>query len=798
MPGAVSWITVVRDWWLRRARSRLGSDVGIVHGYGRRVWLLNMALFVALTVPTLLIGTAGWPLRVAAAAGLIGACAWEGVALRLRRFPVWADALETAAIAVVAWRYPTGTGGLVFVLAFALPALGFRMIYSTTVQAAARTLSVLAAIYVGSMDPSAPTRRLPVVALVVVVVAFLLAEVTGLVRRRAALMLRGRVADQLSGDLASAKGRKDVYAAMLRAVLELLHGRTDARAIVWDEPDSLRPTAAAGANSGEVHAAGGEPLSVVPWVREAIEAGESTYRESVQVDELRSALDFDPIPGVVFIVPLRHREQIRALSVCAMGPIPPEVRADIEYVARVGEVALGSIELTREGLQGLRERSYHDPGTRLANRELLRQRLEQALEEPDRLVAVLLIRLDRFRTIGDSLGNMAGGDAVVTLTARLEASVPPQGTLARFGSDEFAVLLDGLTDPAAAEQIAVRILAVLDEPLPGLLGSGTGVFVRGCVGVALSGPDARTAIDLLRNADVAVHVASTTEGESCRVFDPGMRASIVDRLELESDLSRALDNDEFVLHYQPVVHLQAWEWVSGVEALIRWNRPRHGMVSPAEFIPAAEETGLITQIGAWALREGCRQQHDWAATEPELARLTVSVNLSAVQLAHADVKRMIGNTIAETGADPTRMIVEITESALVENTAANLEKLRTIRALGVRLALDDFGTGFSSLGYLRQFPFDSIKIDHSFVREVDVDEGAAALASSVVGMGRALNLTSLAEGVETFAQADWLTKAGCDAAQGYFFAPPMPPDQLVPMLTNGLSLPSVRDETAPG
>ena len=264
-----------------------------------------------------------------------------------------------------------------------------------------------------------------------------------------------------------------MHAAILRAVLELLHGRTDARVIIWDEPDSLRPTAAAGANADEVRTAGGEPLSAVPWVRDAIEAGESTYRESYDVDKARSVLGFDPIPGVVFVVPLRHREQIRALSVSAREPIPAEVRADIEYVARVGEVALGSIELTRDGLEGLRERSYYDPGTRLANRELLRRRLEQALEQPDRLVAVLLIHIGRFRTIDDSLGNIAGGDALATLTARLEGAVPPHGTVARFGSDEFAILLDRLADPAEAEQVAVRILAALDEPLQGLLGSGT-------------------------------------------------------------------------------------------------------------------------------------------------------------------------------------------------------------------------------------------------------------------------------------------------------------------------------------
>ena len=216
------------------------------------------------------------------------------------------------------------------------------------------------------------------------------------------------------------------------------------------------------------------------------------------------------------------------------------------------------------------------------------------------------------------------------------------------------------------------------------------------------------------------------------------------------------------------------------------------MVPPAQFIPAAEETGLITQIGPWVLREACRQLRDWAATEPELARLTVNVNLSPVQLAQTGRHAVIGHIVGEAGVDPERMVVELTESALVENTAANLDKLHALKAVGVRLALDDFGTGFSSLGYLRQFPFDSIKIDRSFVRAVDVDEAAAALASSVIRMGKALNLTSVAEGVETVGQADWLTKAGCDAAQGYLFAPPMPPDQLLPMLTNGLSLPSIR------
>jgi diguanylate cyclase (GGDEF)-like protein len=758
------------------------------------LWLFNVALFLCLLVPTLLIGTASWPLRIAAAVALVGACVWEGVALRLGRFPIWADVLETVAVGLVAWRYPPGTGGLVYVLAFTLAGLGFRTIFSTNLQAVFRTVGVLVALYVGSVEsPLNRSQRVPVVALVVVVFAYQSTWLARLVRLKAGLMLRQRMADQLGRDLAKATGRDDVHSAMMRAVLGLLRGRNDARVIVWDEPDSLRPSAAAGAKAAEVHAAGGEPLLAVPWVRDAMEAGTCTYREAVDDSEqLRSVLGFDPIPGVVFFVPLRHREQIRALSVAARESIPLGVRGDIEHVAKVGEVALGSIELTREGLQGLRERSYYDPGTRLANRDLLLRRLDQALTESDWMAAVYLVRINRFREIDDTLDDLVGSDALVALTDRLEGAVPPRGTLARFGSAEFAVLVDQLSGQAAAEEIARRILSVLDEPLPSRLGSGTGVFVRGRVGAALSGPDARSASDLLRNADVALHAADNKESGRYRVFDPGMRAALMDRLALESDLSRALGNDEFVLHYQPIVQLAEWDRVAGVEALIRWNRSGRGLVAPGQFIAAAEETGMINDIGAWVLREGCRQQREWAAADSELSRLSVSVNLSPVQLARPDITRMIDSTVAESGADPERMVVELTENALVENTAANLDKLQAIKAIGVGLALDDFGTGFSSLGYLRQFPFDVIKIDRSFVREVDVDAGAAAVASSVIRIGKALNLKSLAEGVETVGQADWLAKAGCDAAQGFFFAPPMPADQLFSVLTKGLSVRPVR------
>ncbi len=788
----VSRVDVLRRSWLGSPESGAGADAGLVERFRRRYWLVNVVVFMSLTLPTLLIDTAGWPLRLAATAGLIGACVWEGVALRLRRFPVWADVLETVAVAAIAWRHPTGSGGLVFALSFALLALGFRSTYSTPAQSAVRALTVVAAIYVGFVQsPAGLSRRLPVV-VIAAILAFLCVWAVRLIRNRQSVTSGQQVFDRLTGDIAAAKGRRDVHTAMIRAVLELLPDRAEARVIVWDEPESLRPSVAGGASADAVRTGGGEPLTALSWAREALEDGRSVYRESFDVDESRRMLGFEPIGGVVFIVPLRHREQIRALSVATRGVIAPQARAGIEYVARLAEVALGSIELTLEGVEGIRERNYSDPGTRFSNRELLRQRLERALEQADRQVALLLIRVDRFRAIGNSLGNIAGGDALATLNARLGRAVPPHSTIAVLGGDEFAIVVDQVADRAEAEQIAARVMANLDEPLPGLLNTGAGVSVRSSIGVAISSRDARTAGDLLRNAEVAVIVASGAEGESYRVFDPAMRASIVERLELESDLRRALDGDEFELYFQPIVQLHDWGRISGVEALVRWNRPGRGMVPPAQFMTVAEDSGLINQIGTWIMRESCRQQREWAAIRPDLARLTVGVNLSPRQFALPDVAQLIANVISETGADPSRMIFELTESALVETTEANRDKLLEIKAMGIRLALDDFGTGFSALGYLRQFPFDIIKIDRSFIREVDVDEGAAALAGSVIRIAKALDLTSLAEGIETIGQAEWLVKAGCDDAQGYFFARPMPPDQLLPLLMNGLSVAATR------
>jgi EAL domain-containing protein (putative c-di-GMP-specific phosphodiesterase class I) len=294
--------------------------------------------------------------------------------------------------------------------------------------------------------------------------------------------------------------------------------------------------------------------------------------------------------------------------------------------------------------------------------------------------------------------------------------------------------------------------------------------------VALSGPAARTPEDLIRNAEVAMYTAKAEGGAVCKLFEPAMRASVQERLEFELDLNKALERDELLLHYQPVVDLASGV-VAGVEALLRWRHPRKGMIPPARFIPLAEESGTIKEIGAWVLRESCRQLADWSK-RPALSGLTMGVNLSPKQLADPDLVPTVEAALADAGVDPGRLVLELTESALVEQTEAHLARLQSLKRIGVHLAMDDFGTGFSSLGYLRRFPFDALKIDRSFVHDVEADPDAAALARAIMKMGQALGLYCVAEGVETEAQLDWLRGAACPFAQGNFLAPAMPPERL--------------------
>jgi predicted signal transduction protein with EAL and GGDEF domain len=352
-------------------------------------------------------------------------------------------------------------------------------------------------------------------------------------------------------------------------------------------------------------------------------------------------------------------------------------------------------------------------------------------------------------------------------------------TAARFGGDEFVILCEDISGPHEAVAIAERVTAALAAPF--VLGEDE-AFVRTSIGIATATGEHARPEALLRDADAAMYRAKERGGGVYEVFDDDMRARAVKRLETENALYRAIERREFVLHYQPQVGL-ATGAVAATEALIRWQHPERGIVSPGEFIGLAEETGLVFEIGAWALREACLQQARWTELRRQGAPLRMSVNLSARQCAHPDLVDLVATTLRETGVDPATICLEITETAVMADMEAGVGVLDQLRTLGVSLAIDDFGTGWSSLRALQRFPVDEVKIDKSFVDGVAVDPEEAAIVAAVVSLSHALGLRTVAEGVETVAQVDRLRNLGCDVAQGYFFWRPAAPADLTTLLS---------------
>jgi diguanylate cyclase (GGDEF)-like protein len=415
--------------------------------------------------------------------------------------------------------------------------------------------------------------------------------------------------------------------------------------------------------------------------------------------------------------------------------------------------------------------AFHDALTGLPNRALFLDRLEHALARARRgqtALAVLSVNLDRFKLINDTLGHGAGDELLVAAAKRLEGTVREADTTARFGGDEFALLLEDNSHPRDASQVAARVIETLRAPFEV---GGREVFVSASVGIAVSRAGQEDAVELLRNADVAMQRAKQ-EGSGSHVFEPGMGAALMARLDLEADLQRAVEQHEFTLVYQPIMALER-SVTSGFEALVRWSHPARGQVSPAEFIPLAEETGLILPIGRWVLHEACRQAVRWGHAFPADPPRTVSVNLSALQLRQAGLVGEVADVLEVSGLDPRCLVLEITESLLVQDTEATVAKLHELKGLGVRLAIDDFGTGYSSLSYLRRLPVDILKVDKSFVDGIHEGPEAAAVARAIIRLGRTLNLRTVAEGIEEPGQLDELRRMRCDLGQGYLFAKPL-------------------------
>ncbi len=428
----------------------------------------------------------------------------------------------------------------------------------------------------------------------------------------------------------------------------------------------------------------------------------------------------------------------------------------------------------------LAHQAFHDPVTKLANRALFSDRVEHALMRAQRglpEIAVMFIDLDDFKTVNDSLGHAAGDEVLREVGRRLRIAVRPTDTVARFGGDEFAVLLDGVTGSAEAADAAARILRALDTPVEI---DGKRVFPRASVGICLVGEDVDTpeAAELLRNADVAMYMAKRDSKGSYRVFEPTMHERVVERLELRSDLQHALALEQLELHYQPLVRL-AGRKILGVEALVRWNHPSRGVIPPIQFIPVAEETGLIVPMGRWILETACREAVRLHELFPREEQLTMSVNLSVRQLQSETLVGDVRKALALTGLPASALVLEITESLMLTDTDYALQQLHDLKALGIRLAMDDFGTGYSSLSYLSRFPVDILKMDRSFVGSKDNE----ALTSAIIALGTSLSLDVVAEGIELPEQASALEVLGCELGQGYLFARPMESHQLDEFLT---------------
>ncbi len=539
--------------------------------------------------------------------------------------------------------------------------------------------------------------------------------------------------------------------------------------IGWPESafGSLRYPAAEGSQAGYTLLSGA-PVVVEDW------DAETRFEQPASGTRRTGA-------GLSVKIEGRSREPFGVLVVQSMAK-RSFAPGDVDFLQALANVLADALE--RQAIEdAIRDRALHDALTGLPNRVLFVDRLEHALARLNRqesLAAILFLDLDHFKLVNDSLGHQVGDELLAAAAPRLKQAVRSSDTVARFGGDEFGILLEDIASERDAIETAERIAAIFARPF---VLSGSEHFVNTSIGIALA-RGGEQANELIRDADAAMYRAKDRGRARYEVFDEGMRGRAIERLRVENDLRRALERGELRLEYQPVVSLRNFEIV-GVEALLRWRHPERGEISPAEFIPIAEENGLIEPIGRWVLERACRQAAQWYQARPDAAPITMSVNLSAVQVTRRSLPDVVASVLRSTGLDPACLSLEITETVMVRDADGLGEVLKALKALGVRLVLDDFGTGYSSLGYLTRLPLDVLKVDRSFVDGLGSEPRDTAITETIIAMSRALSLDVVAEGVETADHVRELSRLGCGLAQGFHFSRAVPAEEITRALEHG-------------
>jgi diguanylate cyclase (GGDEF)-like protein len=604
-------------------------------------------------------------------------------------------------------------------------------------------------------------------------------QATENVRLLGSLQERQRLLEQLSALQRCISHRTpiaDVFAAIVDGASELVSG--DAAAL-WlvdpNDPSEIVMTASRGVDDVGPRTGKRVPAALGAAGRAMAEGRVVAIDDYVNEPGMFADLAAAGVASALAAPLHEHGSVIGALVVTSTEPGHGFCAVEHETLTVYAEQA--SVALAAARTANSMRQAFNDSLTGLPNRALLLDRMELTLaraERDDRDVTVLFLDLDGFKPVNDSMGHLAGDRLLIDVARRLKACLRRTETAARLGGDEFAILLADLDDPRRAVEVAERIIAALEEPFTLL---GREVFVSASIGIA-SGRDAPE--DLLRNADVAMYRAKRSGGDRYCVFEPGMHTAVVDRLELEADLRRAVARDELALRFQPIVDLRTGG-LTGVEALLRWNHPTRGLMAPLDFIPLAEETGLIVALDRWVIAEACAQAARWRERFGAAAPAWVSANLSGHHLLEHDLEASVGRALDAAGLDPACLTLEITETVLVQDVALAVERLERLKELGVRIAIDDFGTGYSSLRYVARFPADFLKIAKPFVDSLHDDRGAA-LVQTIVSLGRSLGMEPIAEGIEHRSQHERLRGLGSTYGQGYLFARPVPAAEIDALL----------------